>query len=69
MSDRLVCLCNFVAESEIKNALKKGASSTQHIQEYTRAGTNCGKCLPEIDRIVDDFLSEQPVNPQFKIDF
>jgi nitrite reductase (NADH) large subunit len=62
-------MCNFVTEEEIISVLKKGATSTEEIQEYTRAGTSCGKCLPVIDHIVENFLSRQPDDPQAKIDF
>lgn len=69
MNNRLVCLCNFVTESEIREILKKGVNSTSEIQEVTRAGTTCGKCLPEIDQLVEDHLSKQNTNPQYKIEF
>lgn len=69
MSNRLVCLCNFVTEDEIISVLKKGARSTEEVQEYTRAGTSCGKCLVLIDQIVSDYLSQAPEDPQIKLDF
>ncbi|HBL77383.1 MAG: hypothetical protein A2W90_21570 [Bacteroidetes bacterium GWF2_42_66] len=68
MSNRLVCMCNFVTEDEIISVLKKGAVSTEEIQEYTRAGTSCGKCLPVIDQLVSDYLNQQPADPQTKLD-
>ena len=68
MSNRLVCMCNFVTEDEIISVLKKGAVSTEEIQEYTRAGPSCGKCLPVIDQLVSDYLNQQPADPQTKLD-
>ena len=65
---RLVCLCNLVDKKEIISYLKKGASTTSHIQQLTKAGTTCGRCLPEIDQIVKDFENEKPRNPQKKLD-
>lgn len=65
----MVCLCNFVTEDEIISVLKKGARSTEEVQEYTRAGTSCGKCLVVIDQIVSDFLAQIPEDPQTKLDF
>jgi len=67
MAGRLVCLCNFVDESEILSALKKGANSTSDIQRLTRAGTSCGRCLPVIDEIVKTFLKEKPKVQQTKL--
>ena len=69
MENRLVCMCNFVTEDEIISVLKKRAVSTEEIQEYTGAGTSCGRCLPVVDQIVSDYLAEKPVDPQTKIDF
>lgn len=69
MANRLVCLCNFVDEREIISALKKGASSTADIQKYTLAGTSCGKCLPEIDAMVKEFLKNKPEQGQLQIEF
>ena len=69
MKKRLVCLCNMVTEDEIKAVLKKGARSTREIQKLTSAGTGCGRCLVLIDELVEEFVSELPVDPQQKIQF
>ena len=69
MSKRLVCICNMVTEKEIHVALMKGAKSASEIQKLTRAGTSCGRCLPWIDSIVEEFLANQPDDPQQRIDF
>jgi len=69
MSKRLVCICNMVLEKEIIEALKKGARSTTEIQKHTRAGTSCGRCLPIIDALVEDFLENLPDDPQQTINF
>ena len=66
---RIVCLCSLVDKKEIETALKKGATSTKEIQQVTRAGTSCGRCLPEIDQIVEDFLKEKPEEQQKKLNF
>ncbi len=68
MGNRLVCMCNFVTEDEIISVLKKGGVSTEKIQEFTRAGTSCGKCLVAIDQIVNDYLKQKPADPQTKLD-
>ncbi len=69
MSRSLVCVCNMVTETEILTVLKKGARSTVEIQKLTKAGTSCGKCLMTIDRIVEEFIEQQPANPQRRIEF
>jgi len=68
MSNRLICICNFVDEREINKLLKQGANSTEDIQNFTRAGTSCGRCLPEIDELVEKFKNEKPKDQQ-KLNF
>lgn len=68
MSRRLVCVCNVVTENEILQVLKKGACTTADIQLLTRAGTSCGRCLMEIDRMVAEFLAQKPQDPQQKLE-
>ena len=69
MARRLVCICNLVTEDEILAMLKKGASKTEDIQKYTSAGTSCGRCLPEIDAIVNEHKKKNPINQQRKLEF
>jgi len=69
MSNRLICICNFVDEKEINSLLKKGATSTKDIQFLTHAGTSCGKCLPLIDELVDSFNKTNSNNQQKKLNF
>ncbi len=69
MANRLVCLCNLVDENEIKAILKKGEHSTSDIQRITRAGTSCGRCLPEIDDLVAKHQKQQLKDPQKKMNF
>jgi bacterioferritin-associated ferredoxin len=69
MSKRLVCICNMVLEKEIVDALQKGARTTTEIQKMTRSGTSCGRCLPIIDAMVEEFLAGLPDDPQQKLDF
>lgn len=68
MANRLICLCNFVDEKEIKSLLKKGANSTADIQRLSRAGTSCGRCLPEIDAIVEVHNKKKPKDQQGKLE-
>ena len=69
MVSKLICFCNLVDEKEILSVLKKGAISSSDIQEHTRAGTTCGRCLPEIDGLVADYTKNKPKEQQKKLDF
>lgn len=62
-------MCNFIEEKEIVATLKKGANSTKDIQNITGAGTSCGRCLPEIDQLVEDWQKEKPKEQQKKLNF
>ncbi len=69
MSNRLVCICNLIDEKELKALLDKGASSAHDIQELTRAGTSCGRCLPLIDEILNSHKKKEPKDQQQRLDF
>lgn len=69
MSNRLICICNFVDEKEINSLLKRGAASTKDIQHLTRAGTSCGRCLPLIDELVELHKMAKPKEQQGMLDF
>jgi len=58
-----------VTEGGILKILKLGALSTADIQRITKAGTSCGRCLPTIDRIVEEFWNQQPDDLQQRINF
>jgi bacterioferritin-associated ferredoxin len=68
MSNRLICFCNLVDEKEIIALLNKGATSTKDIQQLTRAGTSCGRCLPLIDELVAFHEKQKPKARQGKLD-
>ena len=48
----LVCACHGVARGAIEDALRSGAADASAVGSMTKAGTNCGSCLPEIRRMV-----------------
>ena len=69
MSNRLVCICNFIDEKEIVRTVKQGAGSVRDIQQLTRAGTSCCRCLPVIDELVETIQKEKPKEQQRKLNF
>jgi len=69
VAEKLICICNLVEKKEIVDLFKKGANSTEDRQRFTRAGTSCGRCLPEIDQLVEDKKKAKPKDPQKKLDF
>ncbi|MEX2332937.1 MAG: nitrate reductase [Pseudohongiella sp.] len=51
-SGALVCSCHQVRESTIVDAIVSGCRSVESVGEKTRAGTNCGSCIPEITALL-----------------
>jgi assimilatory nitrate reductase catalytic subunit len=49
-SDRAVCSCFKVGESQIRAAVAAGATFAG-IQQDLKCGTNCGSCVPELRRL------------------
>lgn len=48
----LVCTCHQVREAVIVSAIQSGAASAEDIGRCTRAGTQCGSCVPELRRLL-----------------
>jgi assimilatory nitrate reductase catalytic subunit len=52
-TEPVVCACFGVSESRIRDAVASGrAGNVTEIGQATRAGTNCGSCLPELKRMI-----------------
>ncbi|WP_020180283.1 nitrate reductase [Methylopila sp. M107] len=48
----LVCACHGVPKGVIEGAIAAGACDAAAVGAATKAGTNCGSCLPEIRRML-----------------
>lgn len=57
--DKIVCNCLNVTNGMIKEAVDSGASTLEDVQEITGAGTVCGACLDDVERLVAFFVSER----------
>lgn len=57
--DKVVCNCLNVTIGMIKDAVNNGANSLEEVQEITGAGTVCGSCLDDVQRLVEQFVSER----------
>lgn len=54
-----VCLCKGVTDRQIRAAIAAGACSLHEIATRCQAGTRCGGCLPEVCRLLDDYLAAE----------
>jgi assimilatory nitrate reductase catalytic subunit len=50
----LVCACFGVSSNRIVEAIKEGCRTPQEIATKLRAGGNCGSCIPEIKRMMEE---------------
>ena len=50
-SERAVCACFKVPESQVRFAVAAGATLAK-LQQELKCGTNCGSCVPELRRLV-----------------
>lgn len=56
----IVCSCHQVAEHGITEAISSGCQDIESIGKKTRAGTNCGSCIPEIRRMLNRHATTHP---------
>jgi bacterioferritin-associated ferredoxin len=47
----LLCHCAVVNDATIRNAIDLGARDADEVGDLCEAGTYCGGCLPEIERM------------------
>ena len=57
--EKIVCNCYSITNGDIKDAVDKGAKTLEEVQEATGAGTACGVCLDDLQRLVDEFVAEK----------
>ena len=50
----LVCTCHQVRQAAIQNAISSGCCSVEAIGQCTRAGTQCGSCVPELRKLIQN---------------
>lgn len=48
-----ICTCYEVTENRIREAIINGAASLSDLGKRLRCGTNCGSCIPEINRLIE----------------
>lgn len=66
----VICNCNNVTLTEIKNFLKKYPHATfDELREETTAATNCGRCLDVLQKTYDRIRRDLPQNDQIRITF
>lgn len=49
---KMICTCLGVDEDAIREAVNNGADSVEAVEEMTGAGSCCGACVPDINKII-----------------
>ena len=57
--EKVVCNCFGVTNGMIKDAVDAGASKLEEVQATLDAGTACGVCVDDVQRVIDYFVSER----------
>ena len=52
--DEIVCNCMGITAGEIREAIEKGAKTVEDIQDATGAGTVCGGCISDIEKLLKE---------------
>lgn len=50
--NKMICRCKQVDYMAIRKAMIQGARTIEEIKTMTGAGTGCGRCIPEIEKIL-----------------
>ena len=57
--DKIVCECFGITNGQIQDAVYEGATTLEEVAEKTGAGTGCGACNDDLQRLVDFFATER----------
>lgn len=55
---RVVCQCMNVTDEDIEHAVLDGARTFYEVQERTKAGTGCGQCQDEVEKLVEFYSNK-----------
>lgn len=54
MRRMIVCVCKNISDRQIRAAMADGASTVRALRNELAVSTCCGKCAPEVKRMVDN---------------
>jgi assimilatory nitrate reductase catalytic subunit len=50
-----ICSCFEVSQSQISQSLADGVTTVEGLGSALKCGTNCGSCVPELKRLIQDY--------------
>ncbi|MFA5338308.1 MAG: Fe-S cluster assembly protein NifU [Candidatus Omnitrophota bacterium] len=58
--EKIICKCFSVTDQKIIRAIKENNLKTvEEVTHYTKAGGGCGKCKPEIQKLLNEFWEKE----------
>jgi nitrite reductase (NADH) large subunit len=54
--DRMICNCNKISESRLREAIEGGAGTIEELGACTLAGTGCGSCKSDLKQLLTRYL-------------
>ncbi len=62
--EKILCKCFSVTDKKIIRAIKENNLRTvEQVTNYTKAGGGCGKCKPEIEKLLKEFWEKAATKP------
>ncbi|MEI8349542.1 MAG: Fe-S cluster assembly protein NifU [Candidatus Omnitrophota bacterium] len=62
--EKIICKCFSVTDKKIVRAIKENnLRSVEEVTNYTKAGGGCGKCKPEIEKLLKEFWEKESTKP------
>jgi bacterioferritin-associated ferredoxin len=58
-----VCSCRAVTDRTVDAAIASGASTVRDVAERCGAGSRCGGCWPELQRLLDEHEAQRDLAP------
>jgi NifU-like protein involved in Fe-S cluster formation/bacterioferritin-associated ferredoxin len=62
----IICECNNVTEDDIKLEVLDGNMNFETLQQRTKVGTTCGKCIDQAKAVMQKYIDEFYSSPTFK---
>ncbi|GFP76973.1 (2Fe-2S)-binding protein [Clostridium fungisolvens] len=62
MENKVVCGCYNVTLQDLNNAVKNGAKSFEEVQQVTKVGTGCGKCINGNKELVNELIIKKKID-------
>lgn len=56
--DEKVCFCCNVTVGDIQKSINEGAKSLDEVQKATKAGSRCGRCSSNVEKVTLELLNE-----------